>query len=474
MTIPQSPTVRTGAIPRIWLSAVPTSTTPPTRREEHDDAELLAQLSELCAASYKPNAADYFLTDPGLNYATHRRVFARCKGRPIWRFVAFLTMPVSYLANLFTFAVLLAPLAIIGALTEAVLQTQIELPVHPFTWLLKTSPFWLFGLALFAVALGFAVAIAIAVAPRRASARAFGLVHPEKDRAIVIFCGSEKPDNFNINAMVWPYFFPLRHLGFNRAWDHVRPDVQQWLNEVVGEGEGQVKEIVFTGHSLGGALAQVAAFDLCGDLAIGHVISLGSACIGGRTMRRLFVEREVVGGGRLHDRTRHFTYTKDMMPRIPPISIFRQVGRRFRLDKHGGPSEGVEGGLFQSFWTFFVDTMSFLASLFMGAVTKIRNIWRRILSRPRPPDAPPGANGLDEEHRVTVVELFSYLAGLSRVLPGAVVSVIFVVAIAIAIFPFVLVATLYYYYIVTFAFGLSVQHAAYNYREAFRNHLATF
>ena len=190
-------------------------------------------------------------------------------------------------------------------------------------------------------------------------------------------------------------------------------------------------------------------------------------------MRDRFAEREVVGGGKLN--ARHFTYTLDMMPRIPPSSIFRQVGRRFRLPDHGGPVEGVEGGLIPSSWIFFLETISIIASLLLSLITVIRNVAAKIFRfRPRERDANLSATGLNQQGRVTFAEAWDYFSKLVMFLPGAVPSVLLVVAIAIVLFPFVLVARLYIYYIVMFATGLAVQHAAGNYRDAFRNHAASF
>jgi len=470
MIIAQPQTVRTGAIPRIWRPVDPTSL--PSAQEARDDAELLQQLSWLCAKSYfnkkkKEDPVEYFQTSSDLNYASQRLVFGRGRGRLFWRALGILLIPLNYLIILVWVVALLAPLFAAGALTEALLHYLFGWSVYPFTWLLETSPDPLWWTAVAVGGLGLLVGLVMAFASRLASARAFGVLDSRTNRAIVVFCGSEKKDNFTINALVWPYYRPMRHMGFHRAWYHIRPEIRQWLTDVVSAG--QAKEVVFTGHSLGGALAQVAAFDLAGELPISHVVSLGSACIGGFGMRARFAEREVAGGGKLN--ARHFTYTRDMMPRVPPSSVFRQVGRRFRLADHGGPVEGTEGGLIPSSWIFFLETISIIASL----LTIIRDLAAKIFGfRPAERDAELSATGLNQQGRVTFAEVWNYFVKLATVLPWAVPSMLLVVAIAIVLFPFVLVARLYLYYIVMFATGLSVQHAAGNYRDAFRNHAASF
>jgi hypothetical protein len=457
MIIDERPTVRTGAIPRTWVP-VPAPPRPP--QEEREDAARLKQLSLLCANSYdsrkkKREAVEYFLTDSELNYATHRRAFGPSSGQRFWRPLAFVLMPFNYLVIWFWFLVLIVPLIAIGFFTEALLEYNVGWSSHFFTWILASSPIWLYRLTLGVAGLGLLVGAVIAFAPWLASGRAFGLVDPTTSRAIVIVRGSEKYHNLTINALVWPYFFPLRHLGFHRAWDHIRPEVRQWLKDVVSEGKA--KEIVFTGHSLGGALAQIAAFDLAGEFAISHVVSLGSACIGGRGMRRRFAAREVAGGGRLN--ARHFTYTLDMMPRIPPSSIFCQVGRRFRLPESGGPVEGIESGLLKSSWDYFVNTMSFFGTHFMTMATKIKRAIRRLLNLPS-----------KQESRMTFHELVNDFSNVVQTFPYLILPVLFAGTIAVVTFPFIFVATLYWYYFVMFRTGLSAQHAVSNYRDAFQRY----
>jgi hypothetical protein len=49
---------------------------------------------------------------------------------------------------------------------------------------------------------------------------------------------------------------PRRHSGFDRAWGALRPQVVQWLESV------RAQALVLTGHSMGAALALLAAHDL--------------------------------------------------------------------------------------------------------------------------------------------------------------------------------------------------------------------
>ena len=134
----------------------------------------------------KRNAVKYFLTDNELDYATHRRAFGRDKGRPFWRPLALVLMPINYLVILVWFLALMVPLIGGGALAESLLESLTGLRCI-FRWLTMTSPVWLCWFALFAVGLGVVVGAIITVAPRLASGRAFGLVDPSVKRAIVVF-----------------------------------------------------------------------------------------------------------------------------------------------------------------------------------------------------------------------------------------------------------------------------------------------
>jgi len=466
--ITPSTTIRSGAFPRAWVPVQVVSAAP---RRKPDDAALLARVSELCARSYK-RTAESFVNDRELEWARHRRGFVRREGRMFWRPLAMGLMAVNYVAILIWLVALLIPLLVVGSLTELVLYHETGVWLYPFTFALTIVPILLFWLGLAAGIAGLLVGAMMACKPRFASGRAFGLVDPEAKRAIVIFCGSERSDNLTINALIWPYFFPMRHMGFHRAWDHIRPDIRQWLQGVVSEG--QASEVVVAGHSLGGALAQIAGYDLAAEFPVGHVISLGSACIGGSGMQKRFAAREVSGrAGRLHDCTRHFTYTGDVMPRIPPVSIFRQVGRRYCLPENGNPIEGSEQGLLKSFGWFFLRTMSAYARFILRTMTRFRAaLWRKLSSHYKV-DEPLYAGAPDGEGAMPIQQLFGSLGNFLVSFPIAIPYALAVGAVALTLFPIAALVTMYGYYFSVFKSGLLVQHSAANYRNAFRRYLAS-
>jgi hypothetical protein len=172
------------------------------------------------------------------------------------------------------------------------------------------------------------------------------VVDPGANRVIIVLCGSQFIDNFTINACVWLHRNPLRHFGFHRAWRHIAADVTAWLEEVLPPGG----EIILTGHSLGGALAEVAAFDLAGRFPVSFVAAFGSSRIGGPDMRALYKERRDCRGALLHECTWHITHSDDTVPRLPPNRHFVHVGKGYLLSNAGHLREGQRGSIYDSYF----------------------------------------------------------------------------------------------------------------------------
>jgi hypothetical protein len=92
--------------------------------------------------------------------------------------------------------------------------------------------------------------------------------------------------------------------------------------------------------------------------------------------------------GLLQERTRHFTYTQDVMPRIPPLSFFRQVGRQFCLPNDGNPLEGAPKSVWAGFYSFANNTVSAVASFLASAVLRTATKIRAVVKRQSNPAAP--------------------------------------------------------------------------------------
>nr|QNL09438.1 lipase TDL2 [Thermomyces dupontii] len=99
------------------------------------------------------------------------------------------------------------------------------------------------------------------------------------------------------------------HTGFVASWKSV-------ANTLRGQVENAVKEhpdyrVVFTGHSLGGALATIAGAALRGNGYNIDVFSYGAPRVGNRAFAEFLTAQT---GGTLY----RITHTNDIVPRLPP------------------------------------------------------------------------------------------------------------------------------------------------------------
>lgn len=130
---------------------------------------------------------------------------------------------------------------------------------------------------------------------------------------------------------------PRRHLGFQMAWERLRPDMVEWIERTLPKG-GQ---LILTGHSLGGAIAILAAFELAEDYHVRAVVTIGAPRVGLAEFRDQYLtkpNRPVVAGepaAVLGEVTRRITHADDFVSRVPPGPIYRHVGEESRLDAQG-------------------------------------------------------------------------------------------------------------------------------------------
>ncbi len=101
---------------------------------------------------------------------------------------------------------------------------------------------------------------------------------------------------------------PGRHVGFSIAWAALKDDVEDWLADALEAGA--IDQIVYSGHSLGGAMAQIAAYDHANveaklerdrGIAASHiaaVVTFGAPSVGSKLMaedyQRLLGSRTVL------------------------------------------------------------------------------------------------------------------------------------------------------------------------------------
>lgn len=97
------------------------------------------------------------------------------------------------------------------------------------------------------------------------------------------------------------------HRGFYKAWETVSDDITKSLKAAVAQYEGY--RIVFTGHSLGAALATLAATALRNDGFEIDLYSYGSPLLGNKALAEYITNQ---GKGY------RITHTNDIVPGVPP------------------------------------------------------------------------------------------------------------------------------------------------------------
>jgi pimeloyl-ACP methyl ester carboxylesterase len=135
---------------------------------------------------------------------------------------------------------------------------------------------------------------------------------------------------------------PPRHSGFKRAWHRLRPQVKDWLQDNVAPGG----PLILCGHSLGGAIALLAADELCAGNELRAVVTFGAPRVGAIEFRDAYLDRPAAPAGhpaavrRLAQVTRRITHVDDLVSRVPPPPFFRHIGPEWRLDEKGEIQEG--------------------------------------------------------------------------------------------------------------------------------------
>jgi hypothetical protein len=164
----------------------------------------------------------------------------------------------------------------------------------------------------------------------RAGTQAFLAGGP--DFAVLAFRGSDDLRAWMTNVNILPV--PWRgggraHAGFAAALDAVRPELEAALAAVSGH-------LLVTGHSLGGALAALAA-SLRPEA---DLYSYGAPRVGDRDFRAAMERRR--GGAR------RYVNHRDIVCRVPPAPLgYRHVGAPYAIDRAGNvaPGEPEDPGL---------------------------------------------------------------------------------------------------------------------------------
>lgn len=151
---------------------------------------------------------------------------------------------------------------------------------------------------------------------------------------------------------------PGRHLGFSIAWAALKTQVEDWLAEALEERA--IDQIVYSGHSLGGAMAQIAAFDHArletkyekdrgiAPSLVGAVVTFGAPAVGNADFAEEYAKL-------LGDRTVLLESSGDLVPRIMQRWYYRLLYPLRQRIKAGVQAHLQESGSFSkvvSPWSF--------------------------------------------------------------------------------------------------------------------------
>jgi Lipase (class 3)/Trypsin-like peptidase domain len=152
---------------------------------------------------------------------------------------------------------------------------------------------------------------------------------------MVAFRGTESTGDWlaNLNVLGTSQPYGIVHRGFHTGFTIVKSRIEQQLRRLPD------RKVVLTGHSLGGALATIAAAEWQGVFPIVAIYTYGQPAVGRGTFPAFMQEHY----GEMFNR---FVNDDDIVPLVPPG--YRHVGRLSQFDGNGrlkARTESVGGGL---------------------------------------------------------------------------------------------------------------------------------
>lgn len=142
------------------------------------------------------------------------------------------------------------------------------------------------------------------------------------DAVLVAFRGTESLGDWlgNLNAISTTRSYGTVHRGFLGAFQVVDSRLRHEMAALSN------RPVLLTGHSLGGALATIAAAEWAGQVNISGIYTYGQPAVGKGTFSS-FVAQHFAG------RFFRFVNDDDVVPRVPPTYV--HVGRLFHFDARG-------------------------------------------------------------------------------------------------------------------------------------------
>lgn len=137
--------------------------------------------------------------------------------------------------------------------------------------------------------------------------------------AYIIFRGTDSGWDWlwNLACVPLPLFHPTAHAGFLVGWKMAKKKIERWLDD----NQDRYDEIITTGHSLGGGLATVCAYDLAKqNRPLNRCVTIGAPRV------YWFTSTSRVNKT-LGDKIFRYTHRHDRVPNLPPRLLgYRHVG----------------------------------------------------------------------------------------------------------------------------------------------------
>jgi pimeloyl-ACP methyl ester carboxylesterase len=151
--------------------------------------------------------------------------------------------------------------------------------------------------------------------------------------AVIAFRGTKGLHNWKVDSQIGWTGTPPRHRGFDSAWRSMEPAVRAWLKQ------HQPLSITLTGHSLGGAIATLAALDLAKGWPIDEVVVFGCPRVGPAEFAKAYSAAPRSSDGSTIDLrpiTMRYIKTTDLVPRLPWEFLgYGHVGDCFYFNRQG-------------------------------------------------------------------------------------------------------------------------------------------
>jgi len=156
-----------------------------------------------------------------------------------------------------------------------------------------------------------------------------------KDKSIyIVWRGSSSKKDFQNDASIDKVPFiedgEKVHIGFKTCWDSVKDETYKALEKALSTlgGEGEVDNIIVCGHSLGGAITTLCAYQIYTIYKSDKIISctIGSPRVGNKVFKTNFDKSSI--------ESLRIVHNLDVVTRTPSIG-YHHVNTELRIDDEG-------------------------------------------------------------------------------------------------------------------------------------------